>query len=78
MAHMHPDMIRVFIRWGLLEPAVEEPEQLFPDTLVPRIWKIIRLRRDLGINLAGIGLVLDLLDRIEELERELAWVRNRL
>ncbi len=54
------------------------PELLFAETAVPRIWRIMRLRRDLGINFAGIGVVLDLLDRIEELEREIGWLRKQL
>ena len=55
-----------------------EPKLLFPETAVPRIWRIMRLRRDLGINWSGIGVVLDLLDKIEELEREIAWLRKQL
>ena len=38
----------------------------------------MRLRRDLGINWSGIGVVLDLLDKIEELEREIAWLRKKI
>lgn len=37
-----------------------------------RIARIQRLRRDLAVNLAGVGVVLELLDRVEALERELA------
>ena len=51
---------------------------LFPETAVPRIWRIMRLRRELGINWAGIGVVLNLLDRIEEMEREIARLRRQL
>lgn len=41
-----------------------------PDALA-RIARIQRLRRHLSVNLAGVGVVLELLERVEELEREL-------
>ena len=75
---LHPEMVLRLVDLGLVDPEVGKPEWLFQDTAVPRIWKIKRLHRDLGINWAGIGVVLDLLDRIEELERELAWLRKHL
>jgi DNA-binding transcriptional MerR regulator len=38
---------------------------------VPLVRKIIRLRRDLGLNYAGIGVVLELMERIESLEAKI-------
>lgn len=75
---LHPEMVLRLVDLGLVDPEVREPEWLFQDTAVSRIRKIKRLHRDLGINWAGIGVVLDLLDRIEELEREIAWLRQQL
>jgi hypothetical protein len=75
---LHPEMVVRLVELGLVDPEVSEPEWLFHDTVVPRVWKIIRLHRDLGINWAGIGVVLDLLERIEGLEREIAWLRKQL
>lgn len=77
LAHVHPDMIQCFIDWELIEPARTHPENLFPDSIVPRIRRILRLRKDLGINWAGIAVVLDLVDRIDALERELENLRSR-
>ena len=78
LVDLHPEMVLRLVDLGLVDPEVGEPEWLFQDTAVPRIWKIRRLHRDLGINWAGIGVVLDLLERIEELEREIAWLRRQL
>jgi len=78
LARLHPEMVDKLVDWGLIEPVKWEPKLLFPETAVPRIWRIMRLRRDLGINWSGIGVVLDLLDKIEELEREIAWLRRQL
>ncbi|MFP3870131.1 MAG: chaperone modulator CbpM [Syntrophobacteria bacterium] len=78
LARLHPDMVERLVDWGLLDPEVQEPRYLFRDSVVPRIWKIMRLRRDLGINWAGIGVVLDLLKRIEQLEQEVERLRKQL
>jgi len=73
----HPDLIRRFLEWGLVTPVTEEPELLFRDTAVPRVRRIMRLRGDLGVNLAGAGVVLELQDRIEALEKEIDKLRGR-
>jgi DNA-binding transcriptional MerR regulator len=78
LVDLHPEMVLRLVDLGLLDPEKGEPEWLFQETAVPRIWKIRRLHRDLGINWAGIGVVLDLLDRIDDLEREIAWLRKHL
>jgi hypothetical protein len=77
LVDLHPEMILRLVDFGLVDPEVGGPDWLFRGTAVPRIWKIRRLHRDLGINWVGIGVVLDLLDRIDDLEREIAWLRTR-
>ena len=58
---------------GLLSPRGEAPRQWrFPASDLPRIQAAVRLQRDLGINLAGVALALELLD---EMERMRARVR---
>lgn len=78
LARLHPEMVDRLVEWGLVDPERDKPELLFSETAVPRIWRIMRLRRDLGINWAGIGVILDLLDKIEKLERELGWLRKQV
>lgn len=70
---LHPMMIQEFFRLGLIDPQVENPDLLFEDTVIARIGKIMRLKNDLDVNLAGCGLVLDLLERIATLERKLLY-----
>lgn len=72
-AGLHPEMIHRFFRLGLIDPQVEAPALLFEAGVISRIGKIMRLKSDLGINLAGCGLILDLLDRIDEMERRLVY-----
>ena len=61
---------------GLIDPVETTPEPLFEVATILRIRRILRLRHDLGVNWAGIGVVLDLLAKIEELEREIARLRQ--
>jgi chaperone modulatory protein CbpM len=69
---VHPELVRRFVALGLVQ-AVREPggELRFPSGQVSAVARIERLRRGLGLNYAAIGLVCELLDRIQELEGRL-------
>ena len=64
-------VLQRFVRVGLIDPLEPRAEPVFPAAVLPRVWRIQRLRRDLHINLEGVGAVLALIERVEELEREL-------
>jgi len=79
--NVHPEMINRFVRLGLIDPAEgpgQDGEWLFTRETIGMIRKILRLRNELGINFAGIGVVLDLLSRLEELETRLREMETRL
>ena len=66
---------------GLIETvagdaAADEP--LVPRRVVIQLRRMQRLRRDLGVNFAGAAVILDLVGRIEQLNRELAGMKGRL
>ena len=66
---LHPDMVRRFVALGLLPCRRDARGGLwFDPSALATMARIQRLRTGLGLNYAGIGVVLDLLDRIEELE----------
>lgn len=76
---IHPGLVELFVANGLLEPVEEAGSLLLFDVAsVPRLQMIMRLKRDTGVNLAGIGMILDLLDRFHALEQENQWLRARL
>ena len=64
-------------RQGLIE-TVEggEDPPLVPRRVVVRLRRMQRLRRDLGVNFAGAAVILDLVTRIEQLNRELSEIRR--
>jgi hypothetical protein len=63
-ARLHPDLVRRFVAYGV----VGEP---FRADAAATLAKAARLRRDLGLNLAGAVLACDLLRRIDDLEARL-------
>jgi len=75
---VHPTRIAYFVEYGLLEPSARTGTQwLFDAACIARLRMIERLRRDLGANLAGIAVILDLLDRLASLQREVEQWRRR-
>ena len=72
-AGIHPDLVRRYVALGLLAPDTDAAGTMRFGSVHPvRIARIHRLRTGLGLNYAAMGVVLDLLDRIEELETALA------
>lgn len=62
--------INMLVAEGILEPRGGDVEHWrFSVSSLRRVKTVIHLQRDLGVNLAGAALALDLLDRIAELER---------
>src|SRR4051812_16702858 len=65
------------VNLGLLDPAGHGEEDFFTTSSLLRARKALRLRRDLRLNLHSVALVMELLDRIEELEQKLADSSSR-
>jgi len=72
-------LIARLVQQGLIETldsGTEEP--MVPRRAVVQLRRMQRLRRDLGVNFAGASIILDLVGRIEQLNRELAEMHRRL
>jgi MerR family transcriptional regulator/heat shock protein HspR len=75
----HPELVAIFVDYGLIEPSADmNARPLFPVASIERLECIMRLRRDLGVNLAGVGVILEMRERIERLQEELETLRSRL
>ena len=75
---LSPRTLRVWIEEGLLEPQREGRRYIFNEEDLQRLLLIRRLREELGVNLAGIDIILQLLDRINELQEEVHRLRHLL
>jgi chaperone modulatory protein CbpM len=71
-ANLHPQFIRHLVALGLLAPVSDAVGELwFSPTDIAAAGRLQRLRAGLSLNYAALGLVVDLLDRIAELEAAL-------
>ena len=71
------EVIEALVEQGILEPSGERGRHwCFPASSLRRTRITLRLQRDLGVNLAGAALALDLLERIDELNARLRAVRS--
>jgi chaperone modulatory protein CbpM len=69
LCECHVTVARRLVNIGLLEPLAGGRLPSFDRGAVIRVRKALRLKRDLGLNFDAVVLVMELLDRIEELER---------
>ncbi|MGA8262526.1 MAG: chaperone modulator CbpM [Arenicellales bacterium] len=68
---VHEERIIELVEEGIIEPEFQQRAWHFPATQLRRAHKAIRLQQDLDINLAGVALVLDLLEEIDQLRARL-------
>ncbi|MDX6618413.1 MAG: chaperone modulatory protein CbpM [Gaiellales bacterium] len=71
-AGLHPDVVRAFVRLGLLDPLPGPwATPRFPSDAAARLARASRLRRDLSLNYSGALFASELLARIDDLEARL-------
>jgi len=69
---VHADRIVELVEEGILEPIGKEvPQWRFSSVSILRVRTVHRLQEDLGVNLAGVALVLDLMDELKSLRSQL-------
>ena len=72
MYEIHPQTLRLYEREGLLRPSRSEGNtRLYTDEDLERLEFILNLSRDLGVNMAGIAIVLQMRERMEEMNRQM-------
>jgi MerR family transcriptional regulator, heat shock protein HspR len=72
MFNLHPQTLRLYEREGLLSPSRSEGNtRLYTEEDLERLQVILSLTRDLGVNLAGIEIILNMRERMTEMEREM-------
>ncbi len=71
MYSIHPQTLRLYEREGLLKPSRSEGNtRMYSAEDLKRLETILNLIRDLGVNLAGVEVVLNMRNRMEEIESE--------
>ena len=72
------DQLVTMVEVGILEPLPERERWCFTGQSVSRLQAALRLQRDLGVNLKGAALALDLLDELHRLRRRSALLERQL
>ena len=71
MYEIHPQTLRMYEREGLLKPSRSEGNtRLFEDSDLERLEVILSLTRDLGVNLAGVEIILNMREKMDAMQRE--------
>lgn len=76
---IHPQTLRQYERENLITPSRSDGRiRLYSQRDIDRIRMILRLTRELGVNLAGVDVALRLKEQMEEMEKEIAELRHAL
>jgi MerR family transcriptional regulator/heat shock protein HspR len=81
--HLHPQTLRLYERVGLLKPSRSQGNtRLYTDADLERLEVILNLTRELGVNLAGIEIILNMRDKMgdmqSQMEEFIKFVRNEV
>ncbi len=72
LAGTTPEVIEQLLEWDMIVPAGPGVELFFPVETIFQVRKLLRIHVGLGIDFASLPLVLDLLDRVADLEQRLS------
>jgi len=72
MYGIHPQTLRLYEREGLLKPSrTEGNTRLYTEEDLERLEFILNLARDIGVNIAGIAIILQMRERMEEMNHQM-------
>ena len=80
---IHPQTLRLYEREGLLKPSrTEGNTRLYSEEDLEQLETILSLTRDLGVNLAGVEIILNMRQKMDQMQREvnefMAYVKQEL
>jgi len=76
---VHPQTLRLWEREGLLRPTRSRGNtRLYDEDTCDRLETILTLTRDLGVNLAGVDIILNLKQQIQRLQQENEMLANMI
>ena len=68
---IHPQTLRLYEREGLLKPSrTEGNTRLYTEKDIERLEMILNLTRDMGVNLAGVEIVLNMREKMEQIQQQ--------
>lgn len=71
MLSVHPQTLRLYEREGLINPQRTRKQRLYSESDVERLNLILQLTRELGVNKAGVDIILRMRRRLEVMQKEM-------
>jgi MerR family transcriptional regulator, heat shock protein HspR len=79
MLGIHPQTLRIYEREGFIKPKRSGGNtRLYSEEDVERLEMVLRLTRELGVNLAGVDVILSMREKMEQMQREMEEIITRL
>ncbi len=73
MYNIHPQTLRLYEREGLLKPSRSQGNtRLYTDEDLKRLELILTLTREMGVNLAGVEIILNMRDKLEAIQKQVS------
>jgi len=77
--NIHPQTLRQYEKEGLIEPSRTQGRmRLYSQRDIDKIKLVLRLTRTMGVNLAGVDVILKLKKQIDEMSQEIEYLREEL
>ena len=79
LCDVHPQTLRMYERVGLIRPQrVSMKNRMYSDADIERLRRIQHLTHDMGVNLAGVDVILRLLEQMEDMRRQMEEEMDRI
>ena len=76
---LHPQTVRLYERLGLVTPRrVSNKNRLYCEADIERLQQIRRFTQEMGVNLAGVEIILGLLRKLDDMQHELDEIQSRM
>ena len=79
LCELHPQTLRMYERMGLVQPArIGAKNRMYSEKDLVRLRQIQRLTQDMGVNLAGVEVILGLLEKMQRMQDEMDTEIDRM
>jgi MerR family transcriptional regulator, heat shock protein HspR len=79
LCDLHPQTLRMYERLGLVRPArIGTKNRMYSERDLDRLRQIQRLTQDMGVNLAGVEVILGLLERMQRMQEDMDTELERM
>lgn len=79
LCDLHPQTLRMYERLGLVRPArIGSKNRMYSESDLDRLRQIQRLTQEMGVNLAGVEVILSLLEKMQRMQEEMDTEVDRM